>query len=216
MNLSKDCAYITAMADILEKLFSSSSRIKIIRLFFLNPRKVFSIKEISHRAKVVNSALRREILLLERISFIKRASDYAETRSKTGRIKKERFRGWALNPTFPLLAPLKNLVLNVVPISKAEVLKKLRTAGNIKLVILSGIFIQEDESRVDLLIVGDNIKKNILEKEIRNIEALLGKELVYSVLSTEECTYRLGMYDKFIRDVLDYPHEKILNKLDVE
>ncbi len=43
----------------------------------------------------------------------------------------------------------------------------------------------------------------------------IGKELNYSVLPTKEFLYRLRMRDKFIRDILDYPHEKILNKLDI-
>ena len=38
-----------------------------------------------------------------------------------------------------------------------DVLKRLKRAGRIKLLILSGVFIQETESRVDLLIVGDGL-----------------------------------------------------------
>lgn len=203
------------MPEILEKLFGSPSRIKIIRLFYLNPKKVFVNKDIARRAKVQNSSLRREISLLEKIGFIKKAVDSVNSKTRAGRTRKIRVKGWALNPSFPLLASLKNLVLNVAPISRAEILKRLKNAGNVKLIILSGIFIQDDESRVDLLIVGDNLKQSVLEREIAHIEALVGKELAYSVLTTQECTYRMRMYDKFIRDILDYPHEKILNKLDI-
>lgn len=203
------------MTDALERLFGSADRIKIIRLFYLNPRKVFANKDISRRARVQNSSLRREIALLEKIGFIKKAAESVSSQTKSGRTRKVRVKGWALNPSFSLLAPLKNLVLNVAPISRAEILKRLKNAGNIKLVVLAGIFIQDEESRVDLLIVGDNLKHGVLEREIANIESLIGKELSYSVLSTQECLYRLGMYDKFIRDILDYPHEKILNKLDI-
>lgn len=203
------------MTDALERLFGSANRIRIIRLFYLNPKKVFVNKDIARRAKVQNSSLRREIFLLEKTGFIRKAADSVDSKTRAGRIRKIKIKGLALNSSFSLLAPLKNLVLNVAPISRAEILKRLKNAGNVKLIILSGIFIQDDESRVDLLIVGDNIKKNILEREIGNIESVIGKELVYSVLSIDECLYRLGMYDKFLRDILDYPHEKILNKLDI-
>ncbi|KKS33679.1 MAG: putative transcriptional regulator [Parcubacteria group bacterium GW2011_GWC2_42_13] len=203
------------MTDALERLFGSANRIRIIRLFYLNPKKVFVNKEISRRAKVQNSSLRREISLLEKIGFIKKAADSVDSKTRAGRRRKVKVKGWALNSVFPLFAPLKNLVLNVAPISRVEILKRLKNAGNVKLIVLSGIFIQDDESRVDLLIVGDSLKQGALEREIANIEALVGKELSYSVLSTQECLYRLRMYDKFIRDILDYPHEKILNKLDI-
>lgn len=203
------------MTDALERLFGSADRIKIIRLFYLNSKKVFINKDIARRAKVQNSSLRREISLLEKTGFIKKAADSVDSKTRAGRKRKVRVKGWMLNSAFPLLTPLKNLVLNVAPISRAEILKRLKNAGNVKLVILSGIFIQDDESRVDLLVVGDNLKQGVLEKEIAHIEALVGKELAYSVLTTQECTYRMGMYDKFIRDILDYPHEKILNKLDI-
>ena len=45
------------------------------------------------------------------------------------------------------------------------------------------------------------------------LEAELGKELTYSMMETPEFEYRYGMYDKFIRDVIDYPHLVVLNKL---
>ena len=48
------------------------------------------------------------------------------------------------------------------------------------------------------------------------MEAEIGKELRYAVLNTKEFIYRLDMYDKFIRDILDYPHERLIEKIKVE
>ena len=56
-------------------------------------------------------------------------------------------------------------------------------------------------------------RKNI-ETEIKKIEADIGKELKYAVFDLDEFLYRLNMYDKLIRDVLDFPHEKLINKID--
>jgi hypothetical protein len=108
---------------------------------------------------------------------------------------------------------LKNFILSTVPLSKDQLLKKLQKAGRLKLVILAGIFGEEDSSRVDILAVGDGLKRGILERAIKDIEAEVGKELTYAAFNTQDFLYRLGMYDKFIRDILDYPHEKIINKL---
>ena len=63
---------------------------------------------------------------------------------------------------------------------------------------------------MDLLIVGDKLKRGKIEEGIKKIEAEIGIELVYAVFETKEFIYRLNMYDKLVRDVLDYPHQVIL------
>lgn len=200
-------------SDILAKLFGSSSRVKIIRLFLLNPDEIFTLKGISQRAKATKEASRREISVLRGAGLIKPKSDYVALAGAKN--KKKKIRGWKLNKSFPMMVSLNNFVLNMAPLSRSLLLKKLQKIGRIKLVILSGIFGKGDDGRVDIFVVGDGIKKGKLESIIRDIEAEVGKELRYAVLSTEDFFYRLGMYDKFVRDILDYPHEKILDKIGI-
>ena len=118
-----------------------------------------------------------------------------------------------MNESFPLLSGLKSFILDTAPASRDQLLKKLQKTGRIKLVILAGIFGENNSSPVDIFVVGDAIRKGVLDRAIRDIEAEVGKELTYTFFSTQDFLYRMGMYDKFIRDILDYPHEKILNKL---
>jgi hypothetical protein len=66
---------------------------------------------------------------------------------------------------------------------------------------------------VDLLVVGDNMKLSLLENIIKTIESEIGKEIRYAVFETQEFTYRYSVFDKLIRDILDFQHEKIINKL---
>lgn len=193
---------ICLIMDILGKLFGSSNLVKILRLFLLNPEKIFENKEISHRSKVQAATLRREVSLLSKIGFICKKPG-----GKTAR--------WQLNSSFPYLLAVKNLVLNADPLSSQQLLKKIKSVGKLKLVIVAGIFIQNDDSRVDLFVVGDSFNKNKMDNIVKDIESLVGKELVYAFFDTKDFTYRLGMYDKLVRDVLDYPHEKLLNKLDI-
>jgi hypothetical protein len=54
------------------------------------------------------------------------------------------------------------------------------------------------------------MKKNKIEEVVRKLEAEIGTELVYAVFETKEFIYRLNMYDKLIRDILDFPHEILL------
>jgi hypothetical protein len=202
------------MNHILSKLFGSPGRVKIMRLFLLNPEEILKPKEISKRAKVTSEATKREISMLSKIGFVAKKKGFIEIETKKG-LKKKKIEGWSLDESFPLLFQLKKLVLNSSLLSKKELSKKICKSGRIKFIALAGIFIQEDNSRVDILVVGDSIRRNVLEIALKQIEAEIGKELNYAVFSTKDFHYRLNIYDKFVRDILDYPHEKLLNKLDI-
>ncbi len=188
------------MADILGKLFGSSGRIRILRLFLLNPEKAFDKDAISKRSKVNYRETSREIASLSEIDLIRVKS-------------KDNQKIWQLNQLFPFIEPLKLLLVNTVPFKKEEILMRIRGVGRVKLIVISGLFIHRDDSRTDILIVGDEIKKKALENVIRTMESEIGREISYGVFETKDFQYRVGIYDKFVRDVLDYPHEKIFDKL---
>ena len=60
------------------------------------------------------------------------------------------------------------------------------------------------------MIVGDNLKKNVIQKTVNVLESELGKELAYAVFESADFKYRVSMYDKLLRDVFDYPHEPLI------
>jgi hypothetical protein len=208
------------MTGVLEQLFGSAARIKIIRLFLLNSLEFFTQGEISRRCKVTPGTVRREIFLLKKIGFLKEKAESVDKviKLKNGKIKnqKQKVQGISLDLSFPLLGPLKNLVVNSAPISRNEVIKKITKAGKIKMIILSGIFIQNENSRVDIMVVGDSLNRGLIERIMRWVESEVGKELAYAIFTTEDFAYRMSMRDKFVRDIIDYPHEKILDKLGLE
>lgn len=187
----------------LGKLFGSEAKVKIMRLFLFNPDTVFDAGEIAERAKVEPPKARREMSNLEKMGLVKRR---ASTKKKGGH-------GFMLDTQFSYLIQLQNFLINIEPLQPKEIIRKVGKAGNIKLIIIAGIFIQEAESRADLLIVGDGVKKANLENVIKTLEAEIGKELRYAYFTTEDFKYRISMFDKLIRDILDYPHRKILNKV---
>lgn len=209
-----DYYYSCKMNTALSRLFGSNARLKILRLFFLNPDKILSARVVSSRGKVSSAILKKELRLLSGIGFIERKKGFVVSSSAKSKTKKK-IEGWGLNSAFPLFGALKNLVLDTTPVSRREILKKLSKIGKLKLVILAGIFIQNPDSRVDILIVGDGINKNSLRKALLEVEAEVGKELNYAFFTTTDFIYRINIYDKFVRDILDYPHEKILDKIGV-
>ena len=203
---------------ILGKLFGSEARVKILRLFLFNPQEVYENADVASRAKVYSSTARREVAMLRRIGLIKRKYFYREAvqKGKSRFVAKgKRVAGWTLNEKFQYLLALQGFLLGTAPIRQSDIVKRLERVGRLKFVAIAGAFLQDFDSRIDLLVVGDGIKRGALEDAIKSIEAELGRELRFAVFNTRDFQYRLNIYDKLIRDVLDYPHQKVLDRLDM-
>jgi len=191
--------------DTLAKLLGGQARIKIMRLFLLNPEQAFEIEDIVGRSRVQRAGTRKEINALLSVDFIKQ-----KTITKEGsRGGKKRVNVWILNSNFQYLNPIKDLLIDPEVIMQDDLVDKLRPIGKVGLMVVAGVFIGRDDSRADLMIVGDRIKRNVLNQVIKSLESEIGKELNYVVFDTEEYMYRLSMYDKLVCDILDYPHIKL-------
>ena len=195
------------MTEILGKLFGSLDRVKILRLFLMNPTTVFTKAAIARRSKISSATLNRELRLLFDLRIIRSKISVATEQDK-GRAK-----GWQLDAAFPYITPLKGLLFSTEPFSREELIRKFKNAGRVRLIITAGVFIQDENSRADILIVGDNLKKRVLDNALHTMEAEIGRELIYGIFETEDFKYRLAVYDKFIRDLLDYPHDVVLDKI---
>ncbi|OGZ06991.1 MAG: hypothetical protein A3D65_02250 [Candidatus Lloydbacteria bacterium RIFCSPHIGHO2_02_FULL_50_13] len=203
--------------DVLAKLFGSPARVKLMRLFLMNPEDIFDRKEMAKRSKVSGETLAKEIRLFLDIRLIKERTVLKmrpKRSGKDGELEKRKVSGYGIDARFPYLTALRALVTEIA-IGKEDVAARFKNCGQLKLIIVSGIFLDETDSRVDILLVGDKMKKPAIEGALRRLEAELGKELTYGVLETADFEYRFGMYDKFIRDILDYPHLVVLNKLNL-
>jgi predicted transcriptional regulator len=179
--------------EILEKILGNSARVKIMRLFLLNRGKAFTSKDIVKRSRVNSALARKELKVLASVGFIKR-------RSKTSL-------NWSFNYSFKYASEFEELLVRSDSVNNEKTLESFKKVGKLKLVVVSGVFIKNNDSRVDLLIVGDKLQRSKIEEGIRKLEAEIGAEIVYAVFETKEFLYRLNMYDKLIRDILDYPHE---------
>src|SRR3989338_1649784 len=202
--------------DILSKLFGSESKVRIMRLFLFNPETSFDLESIAERAKTTLSVARHEISALRKGRFIKgRACVRRLSRKNGAKVNgmRKKAGGWALNPSFSYLRQLRALLIDSGLIKGDELVRKLSGGGRLKLVITAGIFNQDDDSRVDILLVADHLRRGALQNAMRGIEAEIGKELRYAAFETSEFRYRLSMYDKLVRDILDYPHKTLLDKI---
>ncbi len=182
--------------EILEKILGSAARVKIMRLFLLNKGKGFKNTDVAKRSRVGPNIVRRELRLLASVNFIKKNSSTSLE--------------WFFDPLFKYVPEFKELLVRSDTFNKQSILDSFKKVGKVKLIIVSGVFTKNDDSRVDLLIVGDKLRKAGIEEGVRKLEALIGVELIYAIFDTKEFIYRLNMYDKLVRDILDYPHEVIL------
>ncbi|MDQ3245195.1 MAG: hypothetical protein M3P22_02550 [bacterium] len=178
--------------EILGKILGSVARVKVMRLFLLNKNKVFLSKDIILRSRVSADSVRKEIRVLGSINFLKKKGE-----------------GYIFDSNFKYVREFENLLISTDILDKEVVGDTFKKVGKLKLLVVSGIFIKNKDSRVDILLVGDNMKKNKIEESVRKMEAEVGTEMTYAIFSTKDFMYRLSMYDKLVRDILDYPHEVI-------
>jgi len=199
--------------ETLSKLFGSQARVKILRLFLFNAEEHFQAVDVRERTRVTMPKVRGELKMLENIKLIKRRSFYKEIEYADGTVGKKRSWGYILNPDFEYLNALRNFLVNSTPLAQNDLAKRLTPVGALKLIVVAGVFIQDLDSRVDILLVGDNLNIRRLETIMRTIESEIGRELRYAVFPTKEFRYRLNVYDKLVRDVLDFPHQTIIDRL---
>jgi len=199
----------------LAALFGGPGKVKLMRLFLFNDEVVFVLSQIVSRTKTNEKQAKADLLVLEKAEMIqkKTISHTIETKIK-GKLKeiKKKETGWFLNKDYAYLSAMRNLLVGSQLIKNEAILKRLSGAGKLKLVIVAGVFIQDWSSRVDMLIVGENLKPKTLDNIIRDIESEIGKELSYTYFELSDFKYRLSVCDKLVRDILDYPHQVVMDK----
>lgn len=186
--------------DPLAKLFGSAARVKLLRLFLFNDDTTFLASDAAFRAKVSKDATRKELAALVAAGII---------RKKTGKAPL----GYVADKRFAHYDALKVFLRTTTEVSDSAILAALKKAGSVRLVVLSGLFTGALESKVDVLIVGDRMEERPLASAVHALEAELGRELRYACFTTEQFKYRLGVYDRLLRDVFDYPNRVVIDKI---
>lgn len=205
--------------ELLGKIFGNQARVKVMRLFLFNTDTIYTLEDVSRRTRIRKDTARKEIRNFEKIGFLskKKYTEKVEVKKKKKdakpTYKKVQHTGWSLNKKFELITPLQNLVIETELINTKDLSKRLKKAGKIELLLLSGIFVRDDNRKLDLLVVGDKLNAATLSTQIAVIESEIGRELAYAHFDLEEFHYRMGMYDKLLRDILENDHTTLINKV---
>ncbi len=182
---------------MLKRLFTSTTRIKLLTIFLLNPDNEYFIRELTRKLDEQINSVRRELDNLKKVGILK---------TKT----KNRKKYYVVNKNFIIYQELRSIILKALS-EKENIVKHLEEFGDLEVVVMSGLFIGK-ESPIDLLIVG-NIDKEKMEKYFIE-EVATKRPIKFSIMSKEEYNYRVKCNDKFIKNIMDNKDNIIaLNKL---
>jgi len=185
---------------MLDNLLNSKLKTKLLGILFCNPERGFSPNELKEMARAslaqVNNCLH----------------EFARADVVRSVFRKQK-RCYKVNSHFHLYQELRDLLKETRPHFEDLISKKLKKFPGLELAVLSGIFVLYPKLPVDILLVGTRISRKRLDKFLGEIEKLTGFDINFAVLSVKEYKYRKIMNDRFVRDILDYPHLVAVNKI---
>lgn len=200
------------MADPLSILFGSQARVKLLRFFLFNPSKEFTFDDISKRARLVRRTARTEISALEKAGVIVKRTLYVPIDGKT---KKMKVLGFALNKSFSELQALQTFLFETAPIDGKNLLVHVKKAGALDFVAVAGVFARDFEQSLDVLIAMKKTAETKVESAIRAFESEVGMEIRFALMTSEDLLYRVGMNDRLTRELFDYKHQILVDKIGV-
>lgn len=202
---------------MIEQLFGSKTRVKLLRLFYSNPNRAFYVREITRKIDEQINSVRRELGNLLSIGII--SSDNTNNRLY-----------YEVNQAYEFYKPLKTMfgtgkpdvseegeeAKEVAPELQAAatadpMVVELQNIGNVEFALFTGQFTRDESSGVDMLIVGD-VNQAKLEKFIAALEAKENKEIRYVVLVSPEFEYRQQVKDRFVINVLASKNQVLIDK----
>ncbi len=201
---------------MIEQLFGSKTRVKLLQLFYGNPNRSFYVREITRKVDEQINSVRRELANLLSIGII--TSDTSNNKVY-----------YEVNQKYEYFSPLSELFGGKVPskakrgtkaapkpevVTAAEEANDLKALGNIEAAALMGQFTRDEVSGIDILIIGE-VNNNAVQKYVSELEEQEGKELRYTVFSLDDFNYRLTIKDRFATNVLLSKKQIIVDKVGV-
>jgi len=185
---------------MIEHLFGSKTRVKLLQIFFTYPDKNFYVRELSRLAGTQLNAVRREIRNLEKIGLLGQA-----TASEKG-MRGERSKFYSLREDCLLYPELRELMTKVRVMEQSQLVEEIKKrAGRIKLFLLTGLFTDEPEAETDLLLVGQ-FRPLVIARLVKEFEKVVSREIRYTLMEEKEFNERRQVGDKFIYGLFESEH----------
>jgi predicted transcriptional regulator len=177
---------------MIEQLFGSKTRVKLLQLFYSNPNRSFFVREITRKIDEQINSVRRELSNLLSIGII--TSD--NTNNKLY---------YEVNQKYEYYEPLQLIfgggvkkTIKKATVGDAEEASNvgLKSIGHIDLAVYTGQFTRDETAGVDFLVVGE-VNPNALQKFVDDLEARENKSIRYAVMSLSDFQYRQQIRDRF-------------------
>jgi predicted transcriptional regulator len=194
---------------MVEQLFGSKTRVKLLQLFYSNPNRSFYVREITRKIDEQINSVRRELSNLLSIGII--VSENTDNKLY-----------YEVNQKYEYFEPLQEIFGGGGTKKKRKAAKEAGTPvneavddeykalGKVELVVYTGQFTRDDRAGVDLLVVG-NINTNALDKFVAELEQREGKELRYTVMNLTDFKYRSQIKDRFVSGILEAKKQVVID-----
>lgn len=189
---------------MIDALFGSKTRVKLLHLFLNNPGKAFYVREITRLIDEQINSVRRELSNMLEVGII--TSDNKD--NKLYYEVNQRYEHYV--PFRAIFADQKVATVTANEPKQpdnalARIQKIIVSLPGVRIAVLAGVLVKNSASSVDMLIAGDVPDKKVKDV-VSSIESAAGRELTYSVLPYDEFYYRLSVRDKFINGILANRH----------
>ena len=187
---------------MLEHIFGSKTRVKLLKFFLgqTGGRDCY-IREIARILNEHLNSVRRELENLEKLGLV-----LSE--------EKDKKKYYSLNLDFILVPELKALLLKSNELGEQKLIQQFEQLGSMDLIILTGSFVGQKDSPVDVLMVG-KVNKLKLEKLIKSHLRDSGKDLNYTIMSRKEFQHRVDLGDRFVFTILNNRKITVINKIGI-
>lgn len=180
---------------MIDALFGSKTRVKLLHLFLNNPNRAFYVREITRKIDEQINSVRRELANMLSIGIV-------QSEDSNNRLYYE------VNQAYTHYEPLRAIfgdssattVATESPSSDWQ--KRLKPLGDVRLALLAGTLVRGSTADLDVLLVG-SINKTQAKKFIKDMEDEEGRSLNYTILTYEDFYYRLSIKDRFVTDIIN-------------
>ena len=197
---------------MIEQLFGSKTRVKLLQLFYQNPNRSFYVREITRKIDEQINSVRRELANLLSIGIINsdttnnrlyyevcQTFEHYDALSSIFGGKKFKTPKKAKSTKADTVEEPEEVV-EVETENKDPFVASLLKTGNVRLAIYTGQFTRDELAGVDILIVGD-VNHAAVDNLISELESAEKKELRYSILDPEDYIYRKQINDRFVSNL---------------
>jgi len=189
---------------MIEQLFGSKTRVKLLQLFYTNPNRSFYVREITRKIDEQINSVRRELANLLSIGII-------SSENTNNRLYYEVDQKYEYYEALAAIFGGKKVSPAKTTKTKIDDSSDITSIGNVELALYTGQFTRDESAGVDILIVGD-VNQTKTQKFINELEAKEGKEIRFTVMPRKEFEYRKQVKDRFINGVLSAKCQVLIDK----